>query len=521
MRILGLDVGEKRIGVARVDSSTRIAVPIGFINVDGGEWEQLAHLASLNNTKFFVLGLPRSNEGNETAQSLYARNFAKTLIEKIPDAKVRFQDESLTSVEAEKRLKARKKKFEKGEIDAEAASIILQDFIENFHDNPAQNAPKPTNIVTKNTQKAMLNSKKIAKKSKKLIALIVTPIGLAILGFIALGCFLWYSGSLNPICSTNCEDVAFAVNEGDSNSTIATNLEDAGLIRSAFFFKLYLKLNHADAQLKSGNYTLNTGLSTSEITEALIAGGENSNVFRFTILPGETIMDVKSKLLDLGYAAADIDKALYASYDFPVLKDKPSDASLEGYLFGDTHEFYKNASVRDIFSAFIGGLDTVVTENNLKAQFAARGLNLHEGIILASIVQREAFAADQPTVAQVFLKRLSIGMGLGSDVTVTYALDLIDPDRQNYDNNYDAIAVDSCYNTRKYAGLPCGAISNPSLSALLAVANPSDTDYLYFLTGDDEKMYYSYTEYEHNQAARDHCQKLCAISLWKIKSTLI
>ena len=77
MRILGLDVGEKRIGVAKADSNTRIAVPVGFINVDGSEWQEIARLASLHNTEFFVIGMPRSNEGNETAQSLYVRNFAK------------------------------------------------------------------------------------------------------------------------------------------------------------------------------------------------------------------------------------------------------------------------------------------------------------------------------------------------------------------------------------------------------------------------------------------------------------
>ena len=79
MRVIGLDVGEKRIGVAKADSNTRIAVPVGFINVDGSEWQEIAKIARLNNTNLFVLGLPRSNNGNETQQSQYVRNFAKTL----------------------------------------------------------------------------------------------------------------------------------------------------------------------------------------------------------------------------------------------------------------------------------------------------------------------------------------------------------------------------------------------------------------------------------------------------------
>ena len=109
MKIIGLDVGEKRIGVAKVDSSTRIAVPVGYLLNDASLWQELSRLARLNSTNVFVLGLPRSNEGNETKQSLYVRSLAKTLVEKIPDARIKFQDESLTSVEAEDRLKKRKR----------------------------------------------------------------------------------------------------------------------------------------------------------------------------------------------------------------------------------------------------------------------------------------------------------------------------------------------------------------------------------------------------------------------------
>ena len=185
MKILGLDVGEKRIGVARVDSTTKIALPVGFIEVNGNEWQELNHLANIHNTKFFVIGLPRSNEGNETKQSLYARQFAKTLTEKVQGAKIRFQDESLTSVEAENRLKSRQKKYERGDIDAEAASIILQDFVETYKESDdTKEEPLPgiiENNAKKVAQKAHLNSKKAIESSKKIVKktrknLIITPI---------------------------------------------------------------------------------------------------------------------------------------------------------------------------------------------------------------------------------------------------------------------------------------------------------------------------------------------------------
>ena len=471
MKIIGLDVGEKRIGVARVDSNTRIAIPVGFIENDDVVWDKLNSIARMNSTNWFVLGLPRSNEGNETKQTLYVRQFARTLTTKIAGARVRFQDESLTSVEAEARLKRRKKSYERGEIDAEAATIILQDFIENFRNQPEEKKPakpaeaKQTNIVVdkvkqgvkqgankvkKEANKVNLNAMKVKKKTHKLKAFLIVLIGIAMVAGAGVGAI-------------------FAV-----KAQRAKEREE------------YYRQQEAEMQ---------------------------PDVFNFTITPGETIFDVKKKLSDVGYTEEEINKALNAQYNYPVLANKPEGASLEGYLYGETHEFYKDATAEDIIDKFLAGFQAVVDENNLIERFAARGLTLHEGITLASIVQKEAPADEMPTVAQVFLTRLDYGWLLGSDVTVTYALNVLDPNRETYTDNTSALTIDSCYNTRLYAGLPCGPISNPGYYALMGVANPSGTAYLYFLTGDDGVMYYSYTEAEHNQNAYLHCQTLCNVSL--------
>lgn len=514
MRLLGLDVGEKRIGIARADSNTRIAIPVGTILADDGKWQELARLSRLYNTDIFILGLPRSNEGNETAQSLYVRNFATTLTEKLPEIRIRFQDESLTSVEAEKRLKKRKKSYGKAEIDAEAASIILQDFLENFHEETK--TVKDTNLIEKNAEKVMLKSKKVVHKSKKLSRFIILPpIFLVILG---LAFVTWWGfSSLGPVdkncAKTGCAETTFPVAEGDTVDTVAKNLEKSGLIRSALIFKIYHKFRRPTDILKSGTYTLSKGLSVNEIITTLAAGSKDSRVFSFTILPGETLFDVKAKLIKIGYNPADIDAAMTKPYDFDLLADKPKEASLEGYLFGETHEFYQNASVEDIISTFLENFDRIVSKNDFKTKFKEQGLTLYEGITLASVVQKEALPADQPTVAQVFYSRLAQGEKLGSDVTTKYALDLVDPKRETYRDNESAAKITECHNTRLYTGLPCGPIASPSLSALEAVAEPSDTSYFYFLTGDDGKMYYSYTESEHNQNAIDHCHKLCNLQL--------
>lgn len=258
---------------------------------------------------------------------------------------------------------------------------------------------------------------------------------------------------------------------------------------------------------------MNAGFSADEIIDRLAKGVSDDNTFSFTILPGETIYDVKKKLLNLNYPETEIDTALTADYDFDFLKGRPAGATLEGYLYGETYNFYETDSVKTVFSKFLEGMEKVIKENNLEERYKKQGLSLFEGITLASIVQKESPAGEHATVAQVFLSRLGLGWKLGSDVTVSYALETVDPERRIYSDNAAALDIDSCYNTRLYTGLPCGPISNPGLAALLAVAEPADSSYLYFLTGDDGLMYYSYTESEHNQNASLHCQKLCNISL--------
>ena len=120
-----------------------------------------------------------------------------------------------------------------------------------------------------------------------------------------------------------------------------------------------------------------------------------------------------------------------------------------------------------------------------------------------------------PGVAQVFLNRLRVGMALGSDVTATYAADLVDPGRQTLVDNAAILAYDSLYNTRVHTGIPPGPISNPGVAALMAVANPdtSKSSMYFFLTGDDGKMYYSDTVAGHNQNVRDYCRTLCGVTL--------
>ena len=535
MKIVGLDVGTRRIGVATADTNVRIAVPKTTVIVNNGfEFAEIARIARANNTNLFVLGLPRSNEGNQTAQSKYVRDFAKSLKNAIPDAKIRFQDESLTSVEAERRLKARKKGYKKEEIDAEAAAIILQDFIETMSHHETSTTRNAAAEKSELEDVILPEEKKEGNSMlKKFVAfLVIVIVALGIGGGVA---FAWYNSALGAVydidCSASgkedarCEYIDFTVKSGDTLNVIADNLEAVDLIRSSFVFQVYMRSQGQSEQIKIGDYQFRRNMTVAQIATQLVEGAKNPNVFSFTILPGSTIREIKQDLLKTElYTESEINAAFAKDYRGTsteidkLLQNWPASNAynaepLEGYLFGDTYEFYKTDSVEKIITTAMKALWDVVEGNDLVAKFAAHNLNLYQGITLASIVQRESGTTGQATVAQIFYSRLSQNIGLGSDVTTQYAVDLVDPERKTYTNNYLALEIDSPYNTRKNLGLTPGPICNPGVSALLAVANPADTSYLYFLTGDDGVMYYSYTEEEHNRNIVEHCRELCNVAL--------
>ncbi|MBR6811249.1 Holliday junction resolvase RuvX [Candidatus Saccharibacteria bacterium] len=141
MRIVALDIGEKRIGTAYADTKVRIAIPREMIPVDGNELANIAKFCRLEKAEVLVSGYPRNSQGEATKQTEFVVDFVekiKAYFESIGQAlpQIYFQDESLTSVTAEERLSSKKHELSrndraKGIVDSEAATIILQDFIEN------------------------------------------------------------------------------------------------------------------------------------------------------------------------------------------------------------------------------------------------------------------------------------------------------------------------------------------------------------------------------------------------------
>lgn len=126
--VIGLDVGTKRIGVAVADPSVGIAVPFITVEVDGSELEAIAEIIVTEDADTVVVGYPRNQSGESTAQTEVVKLFADKL--KDMARQVVFQDESLTSVLAEQQLAVHKRPYTKADIDAQAAAIILQDYLE-------------------------------------------------------------------------------------------------------------------------------------------------------------------------------------------------------------------------------------------------------------------------------------------------------------------------------------------------------------------------------------------------------
>jgi putative Holliday junction resolvase len=128
-KYLALDVGEKRVGVALADDNVKIAVPYDTLQVDGTELESIAKLSELEKADVIVVGYPRNQSGEPTQQTQFTEEFiAKLPIELA--GKVVYQDESVTSIQAEQHLKSQKQPYTKEDIDKVAASIILQDYLE-------------------------------------------------------------------------------------------------------------------------------------------------------------------------------------------------------------------------------------------------------------------------------------------------------------------------------------------------------------------------------------------------------
>lgn len=376
-----------------------------------------------------------------------------------------------------------------------------------MQDKPTNDTPQQPSMTTSpiiqqpiNGQPSGLGHKKGSDGRGKLFFKLAIAVAVLIVGSI-LSMWLWLSIQLSPLGDDKQQLIAITIKPGSTPSEIGKLLKEKSVIRSADAFDIHTRLSGTRGLLQAGTYRLSPSESTQQIVGHLTSGKVDQ--FSITFLPGATLAEHKKVLRSADFSDAEIDEAFSATYESPLFEGRPAGADLEGYIYGETYNFSTGSSVGQILERTFQEFYDDLQSEGLIEKIQQRDLTLYQGITLASIIQREESKTnDQKQVAQVFYTRLEMGMPLGSDVTYQYAAEKLGVERD--------VNLDSPYNTRRYTGLPPGPIASPGLDSLRATAEPASGSYVYFLSGDDDKTYFSYTFEEHEANIRDHCKVKCS-----------
>lgn len=288
------------------------------------------------------------------------------------------------------------------------------------------------------------------------------------------------------------EDVFFPISPGDSLETIITRLEEIGLVKHEGAFRAYLIYTGIDRRIQPGDYFFSPRLSEMEIAQAL---GNPPGTTTLSILAGWRMEEISEKLSGIGLQ---MDPGYFIQ---TVLMN-----GREGYLYPGIYPVNREISAEALVEMFYQRFLSQVTPA-LESQLAGQGLSLHEGIILASIVEREAVVDEEmPMIASVFLNRLANDMNLAADPTIQYALGFNREQGTWWTNplSLDDLKLPSSYNTYENPGLPPGPICNPGLAAIQAVANPAQTSYLYFRADCDGSGQHIFSE-----SFQEHLDNAC------------
>lgn len=321
---------------------------------------------------------------------------------------------------------------------------------------------------------------------RAVLALII----LVLVGFFLVKGFL---GFLQGPVDSKGKQVAFVVNPGETVSDVAANLESEGLIRSAWIFKIDAK-NTGLTGINAGDFIISPAMTNKEIIEVFKGG---STDIRITLIEGWRVEEIAKEL----NAKLKIDNGQFIA----------AAKQYEGYLFPDTYFFHPDASLETIVETLRANFNRKYSEE-LQKNIRAQGLTPEQGVILASIVEREARSKEVRTqVAGILLKRFKMGMKLDADATVQYAKDSQKLKNGNLEKFWQPILVSdyqgvvSPYNTYTNIGFPPGPIANPSLMSLEAVANANpNTPYLYYFHNLRGESYYGRTLEEHNANVANH-----------------
>ncbi|MDP8900386.1 MAG: endolytic transglycosylase MltG [Actinomycetota bacterium] len=272
--------------------------------------------------------------------------------------------------------------------------------------------------------------------------------------------------------------VGVEVVKGDTLSTVAAKLEEAGVIKSALVFKVEARVDgKSDASIMTGRYTFSSGADTDAILQKLTAGRAVPSV-SVTLPEGLTLPETARAVAEgTEIPAREFESAARRTdYGYAFLEDEAIETT-EGYLFPRRYDFEEGVTAPQVVDRMLGqylieteGLDVAGPEKRLN-------LTEHELVTMASLIEKEsANAGERPVIASVIYNRIRRGMPLQIDATIQYALK-----RPKESLSYADLEVDSPYNTYENTGLPPGPICSPSLQSLRAAMDPAETGNLYYV----------------------------------------
>lgn len=346
----------------------------------------------------------------------------------------------------------------------------------------------------------------------------ILTIGILIVaGILAISGYNYVSAGLKPLDKNDKKLVQVEVPSGSSNRQIGDILEEGEVIRDGMVFNFYTKFKNL-TNFQAGYYQFSPNMTLDQISKELQQGGSAEpldDASKLTVPEGydvDKIASLVAKKTD--FKKEDFIKVMKDDKFFDQLKaqypDLLTDAGnakdvryrLEGYLFPATYNVHKNRSLEDLVTQMVDTTNQILTP--YYSQIKEQGLNVQEVMTLASLVEKEGVTqSDRKKIAQVFFNRIEAQMPLQSDISILYALG----EHKEVVTIKDT-EVDSPYNLYTNTGYGPGPFDNPSQEAILAVLDPTENDYIYFVADiSTGKVYYAKTYEEHMELVEKYVNK--------------
>lgn len=300
---------------------------------------------------------------------------------------------------------------------------------------------------------------------------------------LTLGVSTWHRVTSAP--TSTIYPVTLTVTDGMGAANIAAAAAAEGLVRSEFVLYMLLTKRYDPTQLYAGTYTLTVPQNVFQVAETIAAGNIDDTSVRVTLPEGLPARDM-APILAAALPAFDV--ATYLSLA----------STSEGMLYPETYFVAPEADADTMLAIQLETFHQTI--DPLLPTIATSDYTLEEVLTLASIVEREANSStSMKMVAGIFKNRLDIGMPLQADATIAYILDTPIAELRAGELAEQLQTVDSPYNTYTHNGLPPTPIGNPGLTAIMAVLEPTPSDYFYYLTDADGVFHYATTLREHNR----------------------